>query len=156
MLFLEVNTWFAKLSNRPNDDDIVRALPVLERYIVLLYHRTSNCQHLQTWVALEGKSNRKHTSNTGCPTPTCQEVQHTLLATFGKFPHPSDGPSYIRRLWVEYWRHPHWTDLPQASKSLLEVVKCNCTEGCSGNCKCKRSSLPCTELCKCKGTCSKN
>ena len=51
---------------------------------------------------------------------------------------------------------PHWTDLPQASKGLRELIKCNCIKGCTGNCKCKRASLPCTELCKCKGNCDWN
>ena len=46
---------------------------------------------------------------------------------------------------------PHWTDLPQASQGLRELIKCNCTKRCTGNCKCKHAPLPCTELCKCKG-----
>ena len=52
---------------------------------------------------------------------------------------------------------PHWTNIPQASKGLRELIKCNCSKGCSsGNCKYKRASLLCTELCKCKGNCDWN
>ena len=42
-LFPEVNEAFSLLSNRPLEQDIEKAMPLLERFVVLLYHRTSNC-----------------------------------------------------------------------------------------------------------------
>ena len=44
----------------------------------------------------------------------------------------------------------HWSDLPDTSRGLTELIKCNCTKGCTGNCKCRSALLSCTELCKCK------
>ena len=160
MLFPEVNTWFAKLSNRPNDDDIVSALPVLERYVVLLYHRTSNCANVNTCrreLLCKGRA-----IDNIPPTQDALHQHHVKRAAYvagyicGSSLSPvMDLPTFEGFGWNTN-ATPHWTDLPQASKGLRELVKCNCTKGCSGNCKCKRSSLPCTELCKCKGTCSKN
>ena len=43
-----------------------------------------------------------------------------------------------------------WMNLPPAPESILELVNCKCTKGCGNNrCSCRKSSLECTELCKC-------
>ena len=42
-LFLNVNKAFTNLSNHPTDNDIHEAMPIVERFVILLYHRTSNC-----------------------------------------------------------------------------------------------------------------
>ena len=42
-LFPAVNESLAKLTYRPIDDDIAKSMPLLEQFVVLLYHRTSNC-----------------------------------------------------------------------------------------------------------------
>ena len=42
-IFPNVNKAFATLSNRPTDNDIDEAMPIIERVVILLYHRTSNC-----------------------------------------------------------------------------------------------------------------
>ena len=42
-LFPDVSTSFALLSNRPTQKDIEKCLASLERFVVLLYHRTFNC-----------------------------------------------------------------------------------------------------------------
>ena len=54
------------------------------------------------------------------------------------------------------WK-PTWTTLPIMSKACQELIKCGCNPliGCRGRCKCSKSNLPCTELCKCGGDCDK-
>ena len=50
---------------------------------------------------------------------------------------------------------PHWSDLPEATLAIRDLIKCMCKsdKGCRGRCKCNQADLPCTELCKCKGQC---
>lgn len=44
-----------------------------------------------------------------------------------------------------------WLSLPIAPDSILSFITCGCTKGCSTNrCSCKKASLKCTDLCKCK------
>ena len=44
-----------------------------------------------------------------------------------------------------------WTSLPVAPDSLLSFISCGCKSGCSSNrCSCKKASLKCSDLCKCK------
>ena len=48
---------------------------------------------------------------------------------------------------------PIWMTIPEAAKTCIELVKGGCKTFCQGNCKRKKHSLPCTELCKCGGNC---
>lgn len=48
---------------------------------------------------------------------------------------------------------PHWTNIPEASMSCKELIKCGCKKACRRPCKCTIASLPCTELCACAGSC---
>ena len=41
-VFPEATEAFAKLSDRPTENDVQNFMPMLERYVVLLYHKTSN------------------------------------------------------------------------------------------------------------------
>lgn len=44
-----------------------------------------------------------------------------------------------------------WMSLPLAPDSILCHVNCSCTKGCStARCSCKKSSLRCSDLCRCK------
>ena len=47
-VFPEVNQTFATLSNKPMDSNIEKAMPLLVRLVVLLYHRISNCSDVNT------------------------------------------------------------------------------------------------------------
>lgn len=43
-----------------------------------------------------------------------------------------------------------WMNLPPAPDSILTLVNCKCTKGCSNNrCSCRKSKLTCTDVCKC-------
>ena len=49
-----------------------------------------------------------------------------------------------------------WTQLPEASKSCLELLFCKCQKVCKGNCKCYKRNLKCTSLCARYGQCYQN
>ena len=64
-------------------------------------------------------------------------------------------PSINVEEWGWEWKNDEyisrWLTLPEASKACKELVKCGCTKQCTkGRCKCRKSSLTCTELCNCK------
>ncbi len=45
-----------------------------------------------------------------------------------------------------------WTTLGPAPAELMELISCKCSTHCSTQrCKCRRSNLVCSELCKCSG-----
>jgi hypothetical protein len=44
-----------------------------------------------------------------------------------------------------------WMSLPPAGEAYCAIIKRGCTKGCRGQCKCKKTSLTCTNLCKCGG-----
>ena len=50
---------------------------------------------------------------------------------------------------------PKWTILPIVEEACLELISCKCPKSCTGNCKCFKTSLECTSLCKCGVTCYK-
>lgn len=44
-----------------------------------------------------------------------------------------------------------WMSLPLAPDSILSHVNCSCAKGCStARCSCKKASLRCSDLCRCK------
>ncbi|CAC5386145.1 unnamed protein product [Mytilus coruscus] len=50
--------------------------------------------------------------------------------------------------------YPFLTILAKAASPLQELVHCGCKKVCRGQCKCFKSALPCTALCKCGGDCA--
>lgn len=49
----------------------------------------------------------------------------------------------------------HWTTLPEATQACRQLLKCDCKNGCRGQCKCVRATLQCTALCHCGGVCTR-
>ena len=161
-MFLDVNDVFVALSYRPTDAAIADAMPLLERYVVLLYHRTSTCVTVNS-CRRELFCNGRAIDN--MPPTRDALLQHTKRAAFlGGFVWGSSLVPQMNLPSFEWYGYkddatPHWTNLPEASRGVRELVKCNCLKGCKGNCKCTQMNLQlnwrqkCTELCKCKGTC---
>ena len=158
-VFPEVTDAFAKLSEHPSLDDVKEVFPVIERFRVLLYSRTSN--------ALTTDEARRELFCAGrsidsIPPTSAALFKHVLRAAYiagyywaqalvalQNLPSPEDwGWKLVNGVYI-----PDWTDLPEATVALRELVKCECQNNtCRGNCKCiKTGALPCTELCKCKG-----
>ena len=58
--------------------------------------------------------------------------------------------------WVveEGMASPHWSIVPTTSKACKELKTCKCSRKCDTNaCQCREYCLPCTERCKCGGSC---
>ena len=55
------------------------------------------------------------------------------------------------KIWV-----PYWTCLGDASTACALMLHCGCTKSCKGNCKCFKSAMRRTPLCKCEGGCCNN
>ncbi|KAK7113984.1 hypothetical protein V1264_000124 [Littorina saxatilis] len=131
----------------------------LERFVVLLYDKTSNC--------VDVNNARKHLfTKTGRQIdhiPPSKEalIQHCKRAVYQgahiwsqasnptpPLPDPSDWEwQFVKGNW-----HPLWTTLPQASETCQELLKCGCKTGCSSKrCKCFKTGLKCTALCICNG-----
>ena len=51
---------------------------------------------------------------------------------------------------------PHWSDLPEVSEGCAFLIRCKCSVGCSGRCKCHKNGMRCTSLCNCQGMCLNN
>ena len=143
---------------------VEEARPVIERFTVLLYHRTSN-------LLTTNESRRdlfcQGRSIDNIP-PTSEALKmHTLRSSYiaGHVWGQSTLQNQILpepNAWG--WREvdgkffPHSTTLPEAAAGIRDLVKCSCNpeKGCKGRCKCVQSELQCTELCRCKGHCERD
>ncbi|CAC5421895.1 unnamed protein product [Mytilus coruscus] len=137
-------------------------LPLLERYVVLLYDRTSESNSVnearKVLFAHQGRS--------------IESVPPTREALYQ---HAKRSVYHAGLIWIQClllqpvlpspdlygWKkqdngmwNPFWTILAEAASSLQELVHCACKKGCRGQCKCFKSALPCTALCKCGGDCA--
>ena len=76
------------------------------------------------------------------------------LSRIPEIPNPSDwGWEWNARTnqWV-----PYWTDLSDVSKASSLLLQCGCVVACKCNCKCHRTGLHCSPLCKCEAGCTNN
>ena len=49
---------------------------------------------------------------------------------------------------------PVFTDREVAPKQVLKMISCGCKKGCTNRCKCQKSGLKCSNMCKhCAGKC---
>lgn len=133
---------------------------VIERFVVLLYDRTSDQESVNTCrKQLFARKNRLMET---IP-PTCDALmQHVKRACYQSsfiwnksllanpaIPSPGDwGWQLVKDKWS-----PVWMTIPQASTVCTELLKCGCKKGCSGNCKCAKAFMKCTALCYCEGEC---
>ena len=144
----------------PTDVDET-CMAVIERFVVLLYDRTSNL--LDVNQARKELFSKKSRSIESIPPSKAALLQHTKRAVFqGAFvwgqsllkqpviPPPSEwGWERVGSSWK-----PKWTTLSQAKDSCYELIHCSCKKGCKGRCKCVKANLECTGLCNCGGHCT--
>ena len=136
-------------------------LPKLERFVVLMYCRTSDETDVNM-VRMTLFSKMSRNIENIPPTRVALE-QHIRRASYQAghiwgqslemqpaIPNATDWgwetcqtAGYI----------PKWTTLPVAETACLELISCKCTKSCKGNCKCFKANLNCTALCKCGGNC---
>jgi len=156
--FPEGTDAFEAIMQMPIDiDDAV--LSLLERFLVLLYERTSD----QTRV----NDARKHLfaqnsrSLENIPVTQAVLIQCIKRAAYQasiwnqplfpdlQIPCPSNwGWKATSEGWI-----PLRTTPPEASVSCHELIHCECKKGCTGRCKCGKAQLNCTALCSCSGEC---
>jgi hypothetical protein len=139
------------------------SMSVIERYVVLLYDRTSNEDDVNS--ARKHLFTQKNRAIDAIPPSQAALLQHTRRAVYqgahiwGQALVPSPVvPCPSEWGWTRMpdstWL-PLWSTLPEAEKTCLELIRCTCKEECYGNCKCVKAVLRCTDLCKCKGKCSR-
>jgi hypothetical protein len=158
---------FKTLGSMPSDTDIAENMTTVERFVVLLYDRSSECQ--TTNDARQELFTHKGRSIDSIPPTSAALYQHTRRAVYqagycwGQSLNPSPTlPSPSEYGWTKKademcpWQ-PLWTNLLPAAKSCMELLKCSCNKekGCRGRCKCVKADLPCTALCKCNGCCDR-
>ncbi|KAG7168436.1 putative winged helix-turn-helix domain containing protein 5 [Homarus americanus] len=157
--FPEVTPAFVSLASTPSElpDGV---LSTLERFIVLLYDRTSTCCDVN--VLRKKLFSRKSRSLEHLPPTRAALEQHIKRAAyqaghiwgqaaiaFVSLPSPSDWG------WTKSGEElePLWTTLSEVSKSCHELISCGCRKHCGGKCRCKKAALKCTGLCACEGDC---
>lgn len=157
----EITEVFQRLSATP--DEVTEAdLKELERYVVLLYSRTSQLTDVnEARKHLFSYCNRNLEN---IPPSRAALLQHVKRAAYQAgyvwgqtleanptLPSPSEWGWKLdsERIWV-----PLWSTLPEASKGCRELITCACKKRCTGRCQCAKASLPCTQLCFCGGQCA--
>ena len=160
MLFNDVTMAFMELSKQPasiSDETLKK----LERFVVLLYHRTSTKTSVNE--ARKELFAQKARSLDGIPPTQAALKEHIKRATYqGAYCWgQSTVPSMLLPSPGEWgWKEspegwiPFWTTLPDVSNSCKALVKCGCKKGCRRNCSCQKAALMCTALCACGGNCS--
>ena len=158
-MYPEVTEAFINLSNSPSsvsEEDFNH----LQRYVILLYDRTNECNQLnEARKVLFAKGRQLER----IPPTEAALVEHIKRAAYqgghcwGQSLIPIQNlPSPADWGWIKdsdgQWM-PYWTALPEAAKSCKELIKCGCRKACRPPCKCSKASLPCTELCNCAGSC---
>jgi len=148
------------LSSAPRDipDDATR---IIERFVILLYDRTSKCTDID-------KARRKLFARKNnvqlIPATKAALEEHVKRAVYqgghvwGQILLPApELPPPTNWGWSrtgEGQYTPYWTRLPEAAHSCIELVSCKCKKGCVRLCKCKKAALQCTTLCVCEGYCT--
>lgn len=164
--FGDITQVFKRMSECPPQAAVVDAIPLLERFVILMYDRTSTCTTVNE--ARKDLFSRKGRSNESIP-PTSDALLHHVkrsvyqaghiwgksLVASHELPCPSEWD--WKRNSSQEWE-PVWTTLAQASQSCQELLKCGCKseKGCTGRCKCVRAEMLCTALCKCGGLCKRD
>ena len=138
-------------------------MAVLERFVVLLYNRTSSLTNVNE--VRQELFSKKSRSLDSIPPSRASLEQHVKRAVFqGGYvwgqtllpqpvlPSPSDwGWKQRSNVWS-----PYWTALPQAKDTCYELIRCGCRASCRGRCKCVKANLTCTGLCNCGGNCQQS
>ena len=162
-IFNEVTPAFCTLASTPDPSSVNDQLEVLERFVVLLYDRTST--EVKVNEARKHLFSQKGRPMDGLPPTRAALVEHTKRAAYQsghvwaqmfvavpKLPSPSEWG------WLQTtnggWE-VKWTALPEASQACRELLRCGCKKGCRKQCKCVKAVLQCTALCLCGGQCDR-
>ena len=150
------------VSSAPSEmeEDVLRTI---ERFIILLYDRTSKCTDINK---ARKKLFAKKTKVKHIPPTRAALEQHAKRAIYQgghvwgqallAFPVLPSPTSWGWTKTENGMYEPNWTTLPEAAEACYELVSCKCKKGCVRCRKCKKAALECTALCACEGNCSQN
>lgn len=165
MAFREVDEAFHEFLNMPHTQALSQndpAFMLLQRFVVLMYHPSSSAETVnEARRILFCQLNR---SIENIP-PTCEvllnHLKRTILQCFvwrnclqrdAEQADPNDWG--WKKVGDNY--EPIWSTNPDISmEKLQELIACKCTQRCTSRCRCVRSALNCTMLCKCEGQCTR-
>ena len=134
-------------------------LEVIERFVVLMYSRTSALSRVNDARKQLFPQKSRSLENIP-PTQAALELHlkraryqcnccNMCLSPDPQLPDPSDwGWTKVSTEWQLFW-----TTLPEASKSYYELIHCGCKKGCHRRCKCVKAMFKSTSLCVCSGDC---
>jgi len=162
-IYDEVSPAFYTLASNPDLKSISEQLEVLERFVLLMYNRTSTEMKVnEAWKQLFSQKSR---SIDGIPPTPAALVEHMKRAAYQAgylwaqmFVAVPNLPSPSEWGWVQTANgglEVKWTALPEASHACRELLRCGCKSGCRNKCKCVKAVLQCTTLCKCGGLCDR-
>ena len=158
--FSDVTPALLTLAQTPTEAHIDEILPTIERFVIQMYDKESSDSSVnkarQTLFTQKGReienipptkdALRQHVLRTGYQ---AGHVWGQALLKEPQLPSP-DEFGWRRQNDSSQWE-VKWMDLPPAGAACRAVVKCGCTKGCKGRCRCAKENLPCTMLCKCGG-----
>ena len=137
-----------------------RCMAILERYVVLLYDRTSSSVNVNE--ARKQLFAQKGRSFEAIPPSREALLQHAKRAAYqggccwGQalqpcpvIPSPSEWGWALRN---GIWK-PFWTVLPDMASSSRQLIRCRCKKGCRSSCSCIKAELKCSPLCGCTDAC---
>ena len=150
------------IRNMPSEAGVEYHMPTIERFVCLMYHPTST--KMEVNECRRNLFTKQGRQLEGLPLTKEALKQHTRRAVYQGAYVWSQALTALQNLpnpevwgWVRENNtlSPMWSVLPSVAEACRELTKCSCKieKGCSGRCSCKRSHLPCTELCKCNGDC---
>lgn len=163
MSFREIDCVWNQLCTGTSDiDDECHNL--LQRFIVLLYDKTSDIQNINECRRV--LFTRKNRAIENIP-PTADALrQHIKRAAFqariwnNSLDSQYTVPSPTNWGWSQTSEgsyQPVWTTIPEVSKHSVELTSCTCRKRCtSEKCKCVKMGVRCTKLCVCEGQCSES
>ena len=133
----------------------------LERFVVLLYDRTSTKVHVND--ARKQLFSQKGRAFDAVP-PAKESLEQTKRAAYqagycwGQMAAPIPLlPSPSQWGWIQKegrWQL-FWTSLPEVIRSCRELLRCGCRKSsCRRNCSCAKAVLECTVLYSCSDTCN--
>ena len=160
--FADVTEAFTDISTSPDSID-PQTMKVLERFVVLLYDRTSPCvsvNELRKELFTKGRSIEHIPPTSGAllqhANRTLHQGGHVWGKSDSKLMDLADPPPGWLKINGKY--EPLWTLDDIASAACRQLVKCKCKgkDGvylCKGRCSCRKINEACTDLCDCKGKC---
>ena len=159
--YKEVTPAFCALAAKPSPQTIQEWLGLLERFVILLYDRSSSQECVNQ--ARKQLFTQKGRAIENLPPTHAALTEHIKRAAYQagycwaqmaiKAPELPSPNEWGWKKADEGWE-AQWTTLPEAAQACRELIKCSCKKSCTGRCKCKKAALSCTSLCFCGGSCT--